>query len=181
MSNKVGGMFLDSLSNLMAAVAAVAAVWLLLRDMGIGMNMQGFANDGSSGASMRFDGVRSDGYSDASTLVLSPSIPAKQGFLGNQEQPVFWNAGDMVQIANAQVQSMPNETLDGVDMPASGVRLGASGDVMAGFAARMDYAGRPVYNGFAGSRVPVYQGFEASAGQFSTINRDGAIKVLTGY
>ena len=172
MSNKVGGMFLDSLSNLMAAVAAVAAVWLLLRDMGVGMNMsmQGFANDGSSGASMRYDGVRSDGYADASSVVTVSSIPARQGFLGNQEQPVFWNAGNMADIARAQAQGIQKERL--VDGNSDG------------FAVKMDYAGRPVYSGFAANPMPVYEGFDADVpqgGQFSTINRDGAVKVLTGY
>ena len=169
MSNKVGGMFLDSLSNLMAAVAAVAAVWLLLRDMGVGMSMQGFANDGSSGATMRFDGVRSDGYADASSVVTVSSIPAKQGFLGNQEQPVFWNAGSMADIARAQAQGIQDEQLDN-----------GSSD---GFAVKMDYAGRPVYSGFAAKALPAYEGFAdvPQGGKFATITRDGAVKVLNGY
>lgn len=198
MSTKFGGLFLDSMSNVLVAIAAVASVWLLLRDMGytgLTLNKQGFAADGSSGASMRFDGLRSDGYSDSTTLVVSPSAPAKQGFLGALEPPVFWNAGSMSAIATAQAQGIANESLD--DGSAFDMSLGtvdtsmnakpASSDInfgtsVSGFASKLDYAGRPVYNGFASRRTPVYQGFAAPpGGAFGTITRDGATKVLTGY
>lgn len=153
---------LGNLSNVVLAVACVAALWLLGRELGLNVSRSGFNASPTYGVgsytALTGGGIVEVGFAPAAQPELRMGV--QSGFsnragMGGQEAPVFWNPGSYIDVNNLQSSGIQGETVDPLDavnaanvMAAQKV-VDAQGNVMgqAGFLGQRYPA--PYVDGFA--------------------------------
>jgi hypothetical protein len=183
--SKVLDAALGPYTNLFVAVACVAAVWLLLRDMGVGVSVSkaaGFDNPWGNASNNRLTqaGIVEVGYAPAVDRTYTyrdgfagrkrRMMMHKKAGLGNNEPPVFWNPGSYAAVGDLQsaaivdegsdmnVNSDPTADLAAAVSDPSGTSVLGSGT--AGFASRIE--------------VPYVSGFSTSPADWRNLHSNGS-------
>lgn len=129
MPEKVLEVMLGPWTNVLLLLAAVAAVWLLLRDLGVGMSVSKAGFNASStygiGSNLALigGGIQEVGLGipNQPSLIIGVDGGSKSGFasrkrrdgMGDNEYPVFWNPGSYIDVNKLQNDQIGQE---GVDM-----------------------------------------------------------------
>jgi hypothetical protein len=111
---------LGNLSNVVLAVACVAALWLLGRELGLNVSRSGFNASPTYGVgsytALTAGGIVEVGFAPAAQPELRVGV--QNGFTGNragmggQEAPVFWNPGSFIDVNKLQSSGIQGEGAD---------------------------------------------------------------------
>lgn len=145
---------LGNMSNVVLAVACVAALWLLARELGLNVSRSGFNASPTYGigsyTALTGGGIVEVGYAQPQqpelVLGVQSGFSGSRAGMNGQEPPVFWNPGSYIDVNNLQSSGIQGETVDPLDAVNAANVMAAQKIV--------DAQGNVGQSGFLGQRFP---------------------------